>query len=326
MILVRSPLRVSLSGGGSDFPGFFEGDFGRCITLAINKYVYVAFHDTFNEGYRLAYSSFENVNSINEIKHPVFREALRYFDIGPKIEIGSYADVPGSGTGLGSSSAFTSCLVKGLSLFKGQKFDSLEIGRISTHIEIELCGDPIGFQDQYASALGGIQDLYFSSGSITQARPIYLNPFQVSKLESSLVLLYLGYGRQSSAVLKEHQNNLKHQTRSHENIRKIRDLTPDARRAIENSDFVTLGNVIRESWILKKRMASGVSDANIDAQILKAVKSGSLGEKVVGAGGGGFLLAVVNPMDRESFISKMQPLKPLEFKLSQNGTEVLFQG
>jgi D-glycero-alpha-D-manno-heptose-7-phosphate kinase len=326
MILVRSPLRISLAGGGSDFPDFFENYGGCCLTLSINKYVYVAVHETYNEGYRLAYSKFEEVESIDQIQHPVFRETMLYFDTNPKVEIGSYADVPGSGTGLGSSSAFTASLVKGLSALKGLSLENREVAALAAHIELDRCGDPIGVQDQFASAIGGLQHLEFSKGRRVVSKPLDITASALRNLEDSLVLLYLGYGRQSADVLREQKKNIVEDKESVSNILAIRDLVPLAIKAVETSDLQDLGKVIRKSWELKKKMASGISDGFIEDQIQKAKMHGSFGEKVVGAGGGGFLLSVVDPKKRSEFIQEMSPLRSLEFKLSQSGTEILYKG
>jgi D-glycero-alpha-D-manno-heptose-7-phosphate kinase len=324
MIVSRSPLRISFSGGGSDLPSYYKEEFGRCITTSIDKYVYVAIHETFNKGYRLAYSNFEFVQNQEEILHPVLRETIAYFKSEPRLEIGSYADVPGSGTGLGSSSAFTSALVYGLSLQGGQNLSASDIARIACEIEIEKCGDPIGKQDQYATAYGGFKDFRFLPDNTVQSESINVSDKIRKKIDDSIVLLYLGRGRSSSSVLKEQHENILTDMVTRSYISEIKNLTTAARTAIECADMDALGEVVRRSWVIKSKLASGISDEFIDSEIIKARICGSLGEKIVGAGGGGFMLCIVKADERNDFIEKMAHLRNLNFKTSKFGTQIIF--
>lgn len=323
MLVARAPLRISLAGGGSDLPSFYRNDFGQVFSFAINKYVYIACHEFFSGGIRLSYSKTENVNSVMEIEHPLIRESMKILNFNESIELGSFADVPGTGTGLGSSSAFTVALLAVLSEFKKLKIDSKYLATTASHIEINMCLEPIGKQDQFASAYGGINHFIFHANEDVSVNKYY-DPETASFLEQSLILYYLGTGRSASDILNSQNKSMIEGRIEHDSVKKIRDRVPDMINAVISKDIGIMAKLINDSWDDKKKLQTNVSNFEIENSIRKAFESGAIGAKVIGAGGGGFLILVVDPTKRKSFLEKFSLLRRLPFKISKNGASVVY--
>jgi D-glycero-alpha-D-manno-heptose-7-phosphate kinase len=314
MFIVRAPLRISLAGGGTDIPSFYRESMGEVISFAINKYVYLAFHETFRSGIRLAYSQTENISSTNQIKHPLFRNAFQHMGSKDNLEIGSFADIPAEGTGLGSSSAFTVALVKGLSLINGIDASQHEIAEKACHIEINLCNDPIGKQDQFASAYGGFNHFRFFPNETVTATPVKMQ----KSIQDCLLLFYLDMSRSASAILKLQATVMKNGTQQFGNLSRIRQQVETMKNSILIEDFEAVGASLHENWILKREMTELTSNPEIDELYELALRNGALGGKVLGAGGGGFLLLCVKSERRQEFIDTY-PLRHVPFEIDVKG-------
>ena len=324
MILTRAPLRISLAGGGSDLPSFFSHGFGEVLSFAIDQYVYIAAHSYFSGGIRLSYSKTESVHKYLDIEHPLFRNAMKSLDFHGDIELSSFADVPGSGTGLGSSSAFTVALIHTLLTFNGQRQTAHEIASLACNIEIEMCGDPIGKQDQFASAYGGINRFKFvSDGSVTVNQDSNLLS-KVEFLNNSLLLYYTGTGRSSTSILQEQSLAMVPGSDSFNAVSRIRDKVQEMQSFILAENVVGVGELLEQSWSDKKRLSSGISNPLFEGMLAKAKELGALGGKLVGAGGGGFLLLCVPYERRDRFIKEFDTLRHLPFKVSMQGVETVY--
>jgi D-glycero-alpha-D-manno-heptose-7-phosphate kinase len=324
VILTRAPLRISLAGGGSDLPAFYRQDFGEVISLTINKYVYVAVHSFFAGGIRLSYSKTELVSRFEEIQHPIFRNAMKILDFREDVEISSFADVPGNGTGLGSSSAFTVALLKCLLDYRKLTSRSEEIADLACRVELELCGDPIGKQDQYASAVGGIRNYVFNRDDSVIVKEDSCVASKEAFLNECLILYYLGIGRSALPILREQSLSMKSSADLYDSVRNIRGNVKEMISCIRGEDAFGVGQLILNSWNEKKKLSKQISNSVIEDCLSKAIKLGATGGKVVGAGGGGFLLICVPPEIREKFIESYDNLKIFPFKVSNTGVETIY--
>ena len=318
--MIRAPLRISLAGGGSDLIPYVQSYGGQVVSFAIKKYVYLAFHETFFDGIRLAYSRTENLANRSQIEHPLFRNAFKLFNFDNNIEIGSFADVPSSGTGLGSSSAFTVALVAGLRKLSGLSLDKHEIANTACHIEIDMCGDPIGKQDQFASAFGGLNKYNFRQDGQTEVTPIVINPIELSAVKKSLMLFYLGTGRSASEILTEQNHSLKSASIQTDMTSKLVNQVSPMIDALQAGNVNEVGSLLHDNWVLKKRMSSGVSNDLIDSYYELSLRLGAIGGKVLGAGGGGFLLLCV-PVSTQNAFRATFPLQEVLFELDNTGVK-----
>lgn len=324
MIVTRAPLRISLAGGGSDLPSFYENSYGEVLSLSINKYIYLAGHNFFSGGIRLSYSKTELVNEVTRIEHPLFRNAMLHLNFNEPIELSSFADVPGSGTGLGSSSAFTVALIQLLKSFSKSEVSKEELARLACVVELELCKDPIGKQDQYASAFGGINRIRFNQDGSVEVNSLKLDESKIKFLNSSLLLFHTGMERSASTILEEQISVMKGSDSAFESVTKIRDRVEKMESAIQNEDAHEMGALIAQSWKDKKSLVGSISNSKIEEILAWATDCGSLGGKLVGAGGGGFLLICVEPGQHQQFIEKFKLLRHLPFRLEAEGSSVVF--
>jgi D-glycero-alpha-D-manno-heptose-7-phosphate kinase len=322
VIVTRTPLRISLAGGGSDLSSFYEFEGGAVVSLAINKSVYIACHKLYSGGISLSYSRREEVTSPSEIKHPLIRESLSALGFMGDIEIGSFADIPASGTGLGSSSAFTVGLLKAISSYMGKSLSAQELAEMACEVEIKRCGEPIGKQDQFAAAFGGVNLMHFHSSGKVEVESLYSSSVS-SFLESTLLLFDLEFGRKASEILAKQSDAMK-ERETFERVIAIRNLVKPMVDALVNLDYPELGRIVHESWLQKKELAPGISNIWIEEIHEHALKSGALAAKVVGAGGGGFLLVVVKPGQKSDFRRRFKLTRELMFRVNQNGSEVVF--
>ena len=322
--MTRAPLRISLAGGGSDLPSFYVQDFGEVLSFSINKYVYIAAHSYFSGGIRLSYSQTETVTNFQSIRHPLFKNVLKYFNFDGNIELSSFADIPGTGTGLGSSSAFTVALVRSLSQYMKLEHSTEEIARIACEVEIEMCGDPIGKQDQYASAFGGIKRYRFNADHSVSVIDKGDFTTKTDFLNNSLLLFYTGYGRSSTTILENQSSSMISSKQSYRAVARIRDKVRGMEDAIAAEDVYRVGDLIDSAWQEKKSLDAGISNSEIDELLLYARKFGSLGGKLVGAGGGGFLLVCVPSERRAEFLKNFTLLPNFPFRISHTGVEVIY--
>jgi D-glycero-alpha-D-manno-heptose-7-phosphate kinase len=324
MIIARSPLRISLGGGGTDLPSYYEKYGGFLLSAAINKYVYATVTRPFSEGIYLKYSNLEHVNTINEVKHPIIREALRELNLRtPQIEITTLADIP-SGTGLGSSGSFTTALLKGLFAHYRKTIHPIDLAELACKIELEKLGEPIGKQDQYISAIGGITVFTFMPNGKVDWEPLNISTNTLHDLEDNLLLFFTGISRSASLILLEQDIRSKEQnTFMLQNLHYIKELGIQSRDALINGDTQLFGQLMHEHWIHKKSRSSGMSNEFINDVYEKARQNGAAGGKIVGAGGGGFLMFYANDKDKlRSAMAKLN-LEEVRFKFDFEGSKVI---
>lgn len=322
MIITRAPLRISFAGGGSDLPSYYEKYGGAVLSSSINKYIYLSMHPYFfQSGYFLKYSNVEHASTINEIQHPIIREVFRLYDI-KGVDLSSSADVP-SGNGLSSSSAFTTGLIHLCNAYKELYKTKAEIASEACHVEIDILQEPIGKQDQYACACGGLNYIQFDRSGEVNVEKIYLNSEGYHILENNLMLFYTGITRSASTILKEQKDNTTSDPSKIENLHKMVELVTILREQLLRNNIDAMGEVLREGWRLKRSLASKVSNPKIDEWYEKAIKAGALGGKLLGAGGGGFLLFYVQEQNHQRVRDALCDLKTMPFRLENKGTTII---
>jgi len=326
MIITRSPLRISLGGGGTDLPSYYREYSGFLIAAAIDKYVYINVHRRFTDGFLLKYSSLEEAATIDEIKHPIIREALKLVDIQElNLEITSMADIP-AGTGLGSSGSFTTALLKSFHALKKNLVHPAELAEQACCIELEKLGEPIGKQDQYISAYGGITAFRFMPDGRVEAAPLKISEETLFNLEDNLLLFFTGYARSASAILKEQDDKSKKaNTAMIENLHFIKDLGTQSQKALEAGDLEEFARLMDVHWRRKKERSKGISNADIDAWYDCALANGALGGKVIGAGGGGFLMFYAGDKVKLRRAMREKGLSEVRFRFDFEGTRILNQ-
>jgi D-glycero-alpha-D-manno-heptose-7-phosphate kinase len=324
MILVRSPLRISIGGGGTDLPSYYMRKGGFVLSAAIDKYVYVAVNRPFIDGYFLKYSHYENVNRIEEIKHPIVRSALSLFSSeDARIEISTMADIP-SGTGLGSSGSFTTALIKALSAYYKKAIHAEELAEISSKIEIEMLGEPIGKQDQYIASYGGFTAFEFKTDGQVVSKCLKLSTATLHNLEDNLLLFYTGTVRSASEILKDqHYKTLKNDKEMVENLDFIKELGLKSEELLLAGDCHGFGSLMNEHWEHKRSRSNGITNKTIDYAYELALENGAVGGKLVGAGGGGFLLFYAKDAEQLRKCMATQGLEEVRFKFDFQGTTVI---
>ena len=323
MIITKTPFRVSFCGGGSDMANFYEKYGGCVLSTSINKYCYISIHPYFNENQTvLKYSENELVDSPDQIKHRIFRQVLTDMGIHG-VEISSTADIPG-GTGLGSSSTFTVGLLNSLNCYKGKFVSKDKLAKLACEVEIEKLGNPIGKQDQYGAALGGLNFIKFNQDGSVSHEPILMEGKTYKELQKNLLMFYTGTTRSANTILAEQTRNITSEDKAR-NLLKMCELAKDMKIALENNDISSFGKILDEGWQLKKELASGIANPAIDEAYEIAMKNGALGGKLLGAGGGGFLLFYCEEEKQEQ-LKKAIGLKELDFSFERDGTSVIYIG
>lgn len=324
MIITRSPLRVSLGGGGTDLPSYYKDHGGYLIAASINKYVYVTVMKPFSTGIYLKYSEIEHVNEVSEVKHPIIREALTDFLIAdPQIEITSLADIP-AGTGLGSSGSFTTALLKALSAHFRGNLHPHELAELACRIEIERLGEPIGKQDQFIAAYGGITEFTFEQDGSVRGEQLVLHPDTVHDLEDNLLLFYTGKSRSAGSILSDQNTkSIKKDFEMIENLHFTKDIGIRSGNALRAGDTNLFGNLLNEHWVHKRNRSHGISSLQINNIYKIAMNSGAIGGKLVGAGGGGFMMFYAD--DTEALRNSMANLhlEEVRFQFDFEGTKVI---
>ncbi len=324
MIITRSPLRISLGGGGTDLPSYYEHSGGFLIAAAIDRYVFVTVMRPFTPGIYLKYSKIEHVEAVQDVQHPIIREALRMMELRtPQIEITTLADIP-AGTGLGSSGSFTTALVKALHAHRKRLLHSSEVARLACEIEIEHLKEPVGKQDQYIAAYGGITCFDFRSDGTVDARPLSASMDTLYDLEDNLLLFFTGFCRSAGSILKDQKvRSEKLDQTMLSNLDYIKDLGYRSQLALESGKCTLLGELMHEHWEHKKRRSKGMSNSQIDEWYELGRANGAIGGKLVGAGGGGFLLFYAE--DRKKLRQAMAHagLEEVRFRFDFEGTKVL---
>jgi D-glycero-alpha-D-manno-heptose-7-phosphate kinase len=324
MIIGRSPLRISVGGGGTDLPSYYLAHGGFVLSAAITQYVYVTFQLTPLKEMVFRYSQIERVKSVAEIKHPIIREALKVTGVdAPNMEVVSVADIP-AGTGLGSSGSFTTCLLKVLHKHKRHFIHAPHLAEMACHIELDLLKEPIGKQDQYIAAFGGVTAFEFREDGKVDASPLKASDEIIDLLEDNLVMVSTGYYRAASAVLKEQDDRSKKNDQSMiDNLHYVKELGYRSREAIESGNLSRYGELMHEHWLHKKKRSPLMSNADIDRWYALALANGAIGGKVIGAGGGGFLLFYTEEKARLRAALRKEGLMEIKLAFDYEGTKIL---
>ena len=325
MIIARSPLRISLGGGGTDLPSYYERFGGFLIAAAIDKYVYITLHEIFVAEFIIKYSKLERVANVDDIEHPIIREALKLVGIDhPSLELTSMADIP-AGTGLGSSGSFTTALLKALHAFKKNLVPNTDIAAQACDIEINRLREPVGKQDQYIAALGGITCFHFHKDGRVEARPARLSEETRYNLEDNLLMFFTGYSRSAGSILKDQNDKSKQDDKAMlENLHQTKDLGYASQKAIESGNLREFARLMDEHWQRKRARSSGMSNPKINEWYDLAMTSGALGGKLIGAGGGGFLMFYAEEgKARLRHAMREAGLKEVRFRFDFEGTKLV---
>lgn len=324
MIITRTPFRMSYVGGGSDLPSFYREHGGAVVSSAINKYIYVTVNEKFDDSIRVSYSKTEEVEKVEDIQHPIVRAALRLQGVTQGIEITSIADIPSRGTGLGSSSSFTVGLLHAISAFN-KKFASAEqLASQACQIEIEHCKEPIGKQDQYAAAYGGLNFIQFNPDDSVFVDPIICAKETLDCLNRNTLVFYTGIARSASEILKAQQTSIKSDRKRQDAVKRMVRLAHDLKDELQRNNLDAFGEILHENWVLKKSLAHQVSTSEIDGWYEAARSEGALGGKLLGAGSGGFLMFFA-PEEKHALITRrLSGLRPMKFAIEPQGSKVIF--
>ncbi len=326
MIITRSPLRISIGGGGTDLPSYYQEHGGFLIAAAINKYVYITAHQTFMDDLIVKYSQLERVNQIDDIKHPIIRETLRHVGVEPSyLELASMADIP-AGTGLGSSGSFTTALLQTLHTLKKQIIHPHRLAEEACHIELNILKEPIGKQDQFIAAYGGLTCFEFDKTGAVQAYPLKVSEETLHNLEENLMLFFTGYTRSASAILKEQDDQSKQRNQSMiDNLHFVKELGLNIKTALEHDNLHEFADLMNMHWEYKKQRSNNMSNHHINELYDVALKNGALGGKMIGAGGGGFLMFYTEDKTCLRHAMSRAGMKEVRFQFDFGGTQVLVQ-
>lgn len=315
MILVKTPLRISFIGGSTDIENFYSRFLGRCISTTIDKYIYIAINEKFGGDVRVSYSHTENVPTSKEVKHTRVKAIMEKLGIEKGVEIVSISDLPSEGTGLASSSAFTVGLLQGLHDYIGAETGGRYLAEEACEVEIDILKEPVGKQDQYAVAYGGMNYMEFSKSEVNIRSLSYHSDF-----EDYLMFFYSSKTRSASSILKEQSQNSE---ANFEALKKVSDMVPKFAERLRFGDFKELGKLLHEAWLIKRGLSKGITDDEIDGMYELARLHGAWGGKIVGAGGGGFLMLMVPP-DKQDMVRSAISWKEVKFKFSNKGSEIVY--
>jgi D-glycero-alpha-D-manno-heptose-7-phosphate kinase len=320
MIITQTPLRIGLVGGGTDLPGYYREHGGRVLNAALDKYVYVIVKQRFDDDIYVNYSKKEIVSRVEDLEHELVREAMQMTDVTSGVEITTLADIPSAGSGLGSSSAVTVGLLHALYAYRGRQVAAEELAEQACTIELDRCGKPIGKQDQYIAAFGGIRDIRFGPGEEVVAQELGLPAAERRALQQQIMLFFTGITRSADPILAEQNANVE---ATQPQLDLLRDLAGFAVERLREGDVDGVGDAVRESWEAKRKLASGVSNDRIDYAVTRALDAGASGAKLTGAGGGGFLL-VICPAERQRAVRESLPdLREFPVGLDHLGSRIV---
>jgi D-glycero-alpha-D-manno-heptose-7-phosphate kinase len=320
MIITQTPLRIGLLGGGTDLPDYYREHGGRVLNCAIDKYVYVIVKQRFDDAIYVNYSKKEIVSRVDDLEHELVREAMHMAGVVNGVEITTLSDIPSGGSGLGSSSAVTVGLLQALFAYQGRQVSAEELAARACTIEIERCRKPIGKQDQYIAALGGIRDIRLGPGDEVIAQELGLPAAERRALQQQIMLFYTGVTRSADSILLEQRANIE-ATRVQLDL--LRDLACFAAERLRNGDVDAIGPAMRESWEAKRKLATGVSNDQVDAAVTQALDAGASGAKLTGAGGGGFLLVICPPERQRPVRESLNGMRELPVKLDRLGSRIV---
>ncbi len=324
MIISRTPLRISFVGGGSDLPAFYHQEPGAVVSTAIDKYIYITVNPKFDQKIRASYSRTEIVDSVDNLQHELIREALKLLGIDGAIEITSISDIPSRGTGLGSSSTYTVGLLNALYAHTNHLAGAERLAREACQIEIERCDKPIGKQDQYIAAYGGLQFIRFNPDESVFVDPIICAPETREQLQAGLLMLYTGLVRSADDILEEQSHNTQTNAEKQVSLRRMVGYARQVQEALSRNDLDGFGEVLHANWLEKRRLASGISKPCIDEWYRQARAHGAIGGKILGAGGGGFLLLYAPPERHEEVCKALPELRSVDFRFSPQGSKLIY--
>lgn len=321
MIITQTPLRLSFAGGGTDLPGYYTLADGAVVSTAIDKYVFVIITQRFDNRIYINYTKKEIVDAIDDIEHDLVREAMRQTGVKDGVEVTMLADVPAEGTGLGSSSSLTVGLLNACYAFKGEQISASTLAKEAAQIEIDRLRKPIGKQDQYIAAYGGLREFRFKQDGSVETELVQQTPEERRRLSSHFLMFFTGITRKAGDILKEQQDD---QVSFHAACRTLHGLVPAARHAIESGEFEQLAKILHRSWVIKKELAAKATTGVIDSMYDQALKAGALGGKIMGAGGGGLLCLYVPPEGQAAVRRALRDFRELPFAFEQHGSKVVF--
>jgi D-glycero-alpha-D-manno-heptose-7-phosphate kinase len=323
MIVSKTPLRMSFVGGGSDLPAFYREEGGAVLSTSIDKYMYIAVNRKFDGRIRVSYTRTEEVDSPAQVEHPLVREALGLTGVEGGIEIASMADIPSRGSGLGSSSSYTVGLLNALYAYRNCFASKSMLAQQACEIEIDRCGEPIGKQDQYAAAFGGLNLIRFQPDESVSVDPVICRPDLLATLEASMLVFFTGRTRSASAVLAEQSKAMQGEERRRL-VRRMVQLAFDLKAELESGSLDAFGSILSENWRLKSQLSSGITDSQIDDWYLSGMSHGALGGKLLGAGNGGFLMFFAPPERHAGIVSALSGLDPVRFRFDRTGAQIVF--
>lgn len=325
MIITRTPFRISFAGGGSDLPSYYEKFGGAVLSVSINKYMYLFMHDYFDSNkYMLKYSKTELVDSLDKIQHPILKAVFSKYNISG-VDFSSIADIP-AGTGLASSSAFTVGLINLCNVYTDKYMEKSDIAKLACDIEINELKEPIGKQDQYACACGGLNFIEFSKDGNVDIEKLYLQSDAYRVLEKNLLMFYTGKTRSAGSILAEQKKNTEEDTKKINNLHKMVKLAKELKAELLKGNVDAMGDILHSGWLYKKELANGISNPDIDYYYDLAMKNGAKGGKLLGAGGGGFLLFYVEEQFRNKVRTALKDLKEIDFNFDSKGTNLIYYG
>ena len=321
MIIAQTPLRVSFFGGGSDFPSFYCSEGGAVLSSAIDKYIFITIKRRFDRKLRIGYTRTEMVDTVGEIQHELIREALRRTGITEGVEVTTMGDIPSAGSGLGSSSTVTVGSLQVMYTYLGEIVQQERLAREACDIEIQTLHKPIGIQDQYIAAYGGLRFMEFTPDDRVIVQKVALDPDTERSLNENLLLFFTGVTRKSASILKEQKQNINGRLAV---LRQLKEMAYTARDSLLAGEVDEIGHLLHQSWVLKKQLASQISNGRLDEIYDTARRAGALGGKITGAGGGGFLILYC-PHDRQQAVREaLHDLQELPFQLERDGSKVIF--
>ena len=324
MIISQTPFRISFAGGGSDLPAYYREHGGAVVSTAIDKYVYITVSRKFDHTLRVSYSRTEEVENAAQLQHPIVREGLHMLGLEGGLEITSVADIPSRGTGLGSSSSFAVGLMHALHAIEGRHVSAERLADEACRIEIEKCGEPIGKQDQYAAAYGGLNYIQFLRDGSVHVEPIPLPRHIRKDLDSHFLMFYTGITRSASNILAGQSKALSDQRKKTEAMHRMVALAKELRNELWYGNFDAMGRILHENWMLKQSLTKGITSGQIDAWYQRGTEAGALGGKLLGAGGGGFLLFYARPAHHNSIKAALPELRLIPFSSESRGSRIVF--
>ena len=324
MIVSRTPLRMSFVGGGSDLPNYYRQYGGAVLSTSIDQYIYVNVNRKFDQGIRVAYSKTEEVSHVREVEHRLVRAAMEMLSISDGIEITTIADIPARGTGLGSSSSFTVGLIHALRTYLGMDTDAAELGRASCEVEIERCGEPIGKQDQFAAAFGGLNLIIFNPDDSVDVQPVILPETTREKLRSRVLCFYTGMVRSASSILKHQDEQVASSQSKQQALSRMVELAFILKDELVAGNIDAFGPILHENWELKKSLSDKVSSSELDTFYAAARQAGAQGGKLLGAGAGGFLMFDAPVETHPAIEQALGGLRRVQFNLGNTGSEIIF--